>query len=64
MGQFNECMSSGKGMEAVRRDVAEGKRLGVMSTPTFFVNGLKMPGIMTPSVFEILMDILRNEKKS
>lgn len=61
MEQYNACMNSGKGMDAVRRDIAQGKQLGIMSTPTFFINGLKMPGIMTPAVFEMLMDLLKNE---
>lgn len=59
--QFERCLSSGQGMEAVRRDVAEGKRLGVASTPTYFVNGLKMPGIMSPAVFGELADALVRE---
>lgn len=56
---FNQCIASGEAMDEVRREAAEGKRLGVSSTPTFFVNGLKMPGIMTPAVFDSLLETLR-----
>lgn len=55
---YNTCMSSGRGLEAVRKDVAEGKRLGVGSTPTFIINGLKMPGILSPAVFDMLLEVL------
>lgn len=62
--QFNQCLASGEGMEVVRRDVAEGKRLGISSTPTFFVNGRKMPGIMTPAVFEGLLQTLKENPEA
>ncbi|MBI4341010.1 MAG: DsbA family protein [Candidatus Omnitrophica bacterium] len=62
--QFDRCVASGEGMEAVRRDIAEGQRLGVVSTPTYFVNGLKMPGLLGPAVFEALVDLLKNESSS
>ena len=57
--QFDACMGSGEGMEAVRRDVAEGQRLGVASTPTHFINGYRLTGIMPPSFFQELARVLR-----
>ena len=60
MPRFRACVSSGEGMAAVKRDVAEGKRLGVTSTPTYVVNGLKVSGIMTPAMFEQLVAVLRD----
>ena len=61
--QLTRCLSSGEGMEAVRRDIGEGKRLGVTSTPTYFVNGLKMAGMMSPAIFEGLVDALAGKKR-
>lgn len=57
--RFTACMSSGQGMEAVRRDIAEGTRLGVGSTPTYFVNGVRMVGGIHPATFEDLVAVLR-----
>ena len=37
--RFDAALDSGKYSDKVQRDVAEGDRLGVDSTPTFFVNG-------------------------
>jgi protein-disulfide isomerase len=37
--QFNSCLDSGQYQARVQQDVAEADRLGVNSTPTFFVNG-------------------------
>jgi protein-disulfide isomerase len=37
--KFDAALDSGKYSDRVQRDVAEGDRLGVDSTPTFFVNG-------------------------
>src|SRR5262245_57949093 len=41
-GKFKECMDSGKNAALVRKDLAEGTKLGVTGTPTFFV-GLADP---------------------
>jgi protein-disulfide isomerase len=37
--QFNSCLESGQYQARVQQDSAEADRLGVNSTPTFFVNG-------------------------
>ncbi len=60
VARFQACLGSGEGMEAVRRDIREGKRLGVMSTPTYVVNGLKLSGVMTPAMVEELATVLRD----
>jgi protein-disulfide isomerase len=57
--QFQACMESGRGMAAVRRDVAEAVRLGVSSTPTFVVNGVLITGTLTPAAFEELVNATR-----
>jgi protein-disulfide isomerase/uncharacterized membrane protein len=62
MTQFRACLSSGQGMEAVKRDVAEGAKVGVTSTPTYVVNGIPMTGGLPPSVFEELVAALRQTK--
>jgi protein-disulfide isomerase/uncharacterized membrane protein len=39
-------------LEAVKSDIALGKQLGVKSTPTFFINGVKVEGALPPQYFE------------
>ncbi len=36
---FNECLATGKTKQAISQDVELGRTLGVVGTPTFFVNG-------------------------
>jgi predicted DsbA family dithiol-disulfide isomerase len=37
VSKFQECLNSGRQAGEIRRDMAEGKRAGVTSTPTFFL---------------------------
>ena len=39
-------------IEQVKADIAFGKQLGVSRTPTFFINGVKMEGVMAPAYFD------------
>jgi protein-disulfide isomerase len=57
--QFRACMASGQGLEAVKRDIAEGGRVGVKSTPTYVINGLPVAGGLNPSTFEDFIAVLR-----
>ena len=41
---FGSCLASGKHSAGVRKDVAEGARLGVEGTPAFFINGRLLSG--------------------
>jgi protein-disulfide isomerase len=56
--RFRACMDAGQGLEAVKRDIAEGARLGVSSTPTFLLNGLVVTGGISPAVFEDFVSVL------
>lgn len=60
LAQFKECMASGKGLEAVKRDIEEGKRLQVSSTPTFAINGIKTAGIVSPAMFDVMAGTLKS----
>jgi protein-disulfide isomerase len=62
VNRYQACMESGEGLAAVKADIAEARALGVASTPTYVADGLKMPGIMTPAVFEELLTILRERR--
>ncbi len=39
-------------LASVKADIALGKQLGIRSTPTFFVNGVKIEGMMAPQFFD------------
>ena len=44
-----------KTLEAVRVDVALGQKLGVQGTPTFYLNGIKLPQLR-PAYFDAALD--------
>jgi protein-disulfide isomerase len=51
IGQVQDFDSRyGATLEAVKADVAYGRQLGVRSTPTFFINGVKLEGAL-PAVY-------------
>jgi len=56
---YHACMQSGRGLEAVKQDIAEAARFGVSSTPTYVIEGISMAGVLTPPLFEELLHALR-----
>lgn len=50
--KFNNCLDSGQYEKAVEKDIAEGKKVGVKSTPTFFINGKIINGAHPIEVFD------------
>jgi protein-disulfide isomerase len=45
--RFDQCLDSGEQAAAVERDAAEGKRLGLTGTPSFFANGHFLSGAIS-----------------
>jgi predicted DsbA family dithiol-disulfide isomerase len=43
-GTFRSCLNSSAAAREVQADLAEGNRLGVTSTPTWFLNGQVVRG--------------------
>jgi protein-disulfide isomerase len=39
-------------LEQVKADIAYGRQLGVRSTPTFFINGVKIEGALPAALFD------------
>jgi len=60
MDKFNSDMESIK--KPIEEEQALGNRAGVQSTPTFFVNGTKYPGVMQVDQFQSLIDSLSSQQ--
>lgn len=60
--RFNDCLQQDKYAALVEQDLQHGIRLGVSSTPTFFINGRPVIGAQPFSTFEkIIEEELRNQ---
>jgi protein-disulfide isomerase len=55
---FALCLNAGRYREKVGKDLQDGLRLGVSSTPTFFVNGRPLVGAHPLTDFQALIDPL------
>ena len=49
--EFKTCLESGKYKNVIESDIAEGQKLNIKSTPTFFVNGKIINGAQPIEVF-------------
>jgi len=56
MNSFNACLSQEKYKDAIQADSDFALKLGVRSTPTFFINGLAIVGAQPLDVFTQLID--------
>jgi len=63
--QFNTCLDSGAKEGAVKRDIDEGSKLGVRSTPSMFINGRGLAGNQPyADIREIIEDELQRQSKA
>lgn len=56
-------MDNNDTFSTVQREVDEGMRIGVSSTPTFFINGQKYSGVLTYSQMKSAIDALLAESE-
>jgi protein-disulfide isomerase/uncharacterized membrane protein len=56
LAKFQTCMEASATLERVKADRVEGNRLGVMSTPTFFINGRMVKGAAPLEALEAMVD--------
>ena len=54
--KFNECLNSGKYKEVWKASMEEAQKVGVQSTPTFFVNGRLIVGAASFDAFARVID--------
>ena len=53
---LQSCLSSDRHDKAILDSSAEGKTLGVQSTPTFFINGRRLRGVRSAEQFQEIID--------
>ncbi len=56
MDAFNSCFDSSEHSAEITADLADGQKLGVQGTPSFFVNGVQISGAQPFSVFEAAIE--------
>lgn len=56
MDTFSKCLDSSKFNAIIEKDIEAGKKIGVKSTPTFFVNGMMINGAVPVEQFSELID--------
>lgn len=56
--QLPSCTENPEITAAIKRDVEEGKALGISSTPTFFINGRKVQGLQPVEVWNKIIEQL------
>lgn len=54
--RFNQCLDNGTEAAAVKKDLEEGKHLGLSGTPSFFVNGHFISGAVEYSALKEMVD--------
>lgn len=56
--RFEDCLFSSRPVDGIYEDLAQGREAGVRGTPTWFVNGILVPGVQPWPVF---VDIVERE---
>ena len=62
--EFNNCLDSGKYSAEVIQDYEDGIGLGVIGTPTFFINGYRISGSIPSEIFIKLIEQAKSEAGS
>jgi protein-disulfide isomerase len=55
---FKTCMSSHARQSEIQSDLADGAAVGVTGTPTFFLNGYRVQGVIPKDTFAKALDLL------
>jgi protein-disulfide isomerase len=54
--KMKSCLAGSNAKVAVNKDFADGYRFGISGTPTFFINGEKVEGVIPFSAWELFLD--------
>jgi protein-disulfide isomerase len=61
LGQYDDCMSSGKYLSKIEADRDAAKELGVNSTPSIFLNGVKLENNPDYGYYRVRLEEALNE---
>lgn len=56
MNKFNDCFTTSKYTKNIDTDMADGQKVNVTSTPTFYINGQIVVGAVPYSTFKTIID--------
>ncbi len=59
---FNTCLQAGKHQGEIDKDLLDAVNLGLQGTPTYFINGIKLEGVITGAEWDKIILELLNEK--
>ncbi len=62
MADFSSCFLSAESEKEVDNDLADGAALGVVGTPTFFINGTKVEGAIPRDIFDKIIKTMMPEQ--
>lgn len=60
---FNSCLSSNKYTQEINEDLQNGLTLGVSGTPTWFINGYKLEGVISLDTWKDLIEGVLGNKR-
>lgn len=56
VAEFNRCLASDRNLPKIQADMDAGIAAGVRGTPTFFLNGVRVPGAIPEDTFRKILD--------
>ena len=57
--RFKDCLSQQKYLPQIKKDLADGQTFGNLGTPTYFINGYRIPGDIPYDVFVEIIEELK-----
>lgn len=54
---FDQCVTSQRHLQEISDDYSAGVDAGVQGTPTWFINGYRLQGVLTPDDFNAIVDM-------
>lgn len=61
--QFSDCLDSYRSKGQILKDILDGKFLGLVGAPTWFIDNEKVEGVIPADVFKKIIDYLLAQKK-
>ncbi len=56
------CLDSKASLPRVEADMREGQKLGIMSTPTLFINGVPVVGLNPDHIYQLIDEALQKAR--